>query len=252
MKARQWLYGRNAVYEALLAQRRTAYQLLIAETAQRKGRLGDIFHLAQQRRLFIEKTSKTTLNQIHPEHQGVALQVDPYPYAEITELLLHATQKKAEPFLLILDILQNPQNMGTLIRTAEGVGIHGIILPLRETVEITPAVVNASSGASEHLLIARSNLAQAIEMLKQRGVWVIGLEDTPEALPLDQCSSSMKGALALVVGGEASGIRPLVRKSCDLLVRIPMKGKIHSYNAAVAGSIALYFAAQARGEFSSA
>jgi len=110
-------------------------------------------------------------------------------------------------------------------------------------------VVNASAGASEHLRIARANLSQAIETLKQQNIWVIGLEDTPEAQPLEKLKIS--AALALVVGGEGSGMRPLVRRSCDLLVRLPMKGKIHSYNAAVAGSIAIFYAALARGEFTS-
>ncbi len=245
----EWLYGRNAVYEALIARRRPAYRLIISETAQPKGRLADILRVAKQTDLPIEKVSKGALNQIHPAHQGVALQVDPYPYQQIEDLLLYAAEKKRAPFILILDILQDPQNVGALLRTAEGVGVHGIILPLRESVEITPAVVNASAGASEHLLIARSNLAQAIEILKQRGIWVVGLEDTPAAQPIDQIS--LKGAIALVVGGEGSGIRPLVRRSCDLLARLPMKGKIHSYNAAVAGSIALFLAALARREFDS-
>lgn len=250
MANREWLYGRNAVYEALIAQRRSAYRLLVSETAQPKGRLADILRLAKQRNLPVEKVSKGSLNSVHPSHQGVALQVAPYPYQQIEDILVYAAQRNLAPFILILDILQDPQNVGALLRTAEGVGVQGVILPLRETVEITPAVVNASAGASEHLLIARSNLAQAIETIKQRGIWVIGLEDTPEAQPIERVS--LKGALAVVVGGEGSGIRPLVRRACDALVRLPMKGKIHSYNAAVAGSIALFWAAMARGEFASA
>ncbi|PWH16946.1 MAG: 23S rRNA (guanosine(2251)-2'-O)-methyltransferase RlmB [Anaerolineae bacterium] len=249
MSSREWLYGRNAVYEALAAKRRVAYRLLVAETAQPKGRLADLLHLAHQRELSIERVSKATLASIHPSHQGVALQVDSYPYADLEDILIGAAERSSPPFLLILDVLQDPQNVGSLLRTAEGVGIHGVLLPFRESVAITPAVVNASAGASEHLRIARSNLAQAIQELKQRNVWVVGLEDTPEAQPIEKLA--FKGGLALVVGGEGSGMRPLVRRSCDLLVRLPMKGKIHSYNAAVAGSIALFFAALARGEFSS-
>ncbi|MCS6908026.1 MAG: 23S rRNA (guanosine(2251)-2'-O)-methyltransferase RlmB [Anaerolineales bacterium] len=248
MTPREWLYGRNAVCEALLAQKRTAYRLLIAETAQPKGRLGTILHLASQREIPTEKVPKSVLAQVHPSHQGVALQVDPYPYTDLEEILIYTARTASPPFLLILDTLQDPQNLGAVIRTAEGVGVHGVILPLREAVGVTPAVVNASAGATEHLRIARSNLAQAIESLKRRNIWVIGLEDTPEAQPLGRIP--LEGALALVVGGEGSGIRPLVRRACDVLARLPMKGKIHSYNAAVAGSIALYLAALARGEFS--
>lgn len=249
MARHEWLYGRNAVYEALVAQRRAVYRLLISQTAQHKGRLAEILHLSQQRKIPIEKVSKTALASIHPSHQGVALQVGSYPYVDLEELLIYAAEQASPPFLLILDVLQDPQNVGSLLRTAEGVGIHGVLLPYRESVEITPAVVNASAGASEHLRIARANLSQAIETLKQQNIWVIGLEDTPEAQPLEKLKIS--AALALVVGGEGSGMRPLVRRSCDLLVRLPMKGKIHSYNAAVAGSIAIFYAALARGEFTS-
>ncbi len=245
---REWLYGRNAVYETLAAGRRNVYRLLVSETAQPKGRIAEILKLARKRQLSIEKVTKTTLNPIHPSHQGVALEVSSYPYSDLQDILIYSAEQNSPPFILILDILQDPQNVGTLIRTAEGVGVHGALLPLREAVEITPAVVNASAGATEHLLIARSNLAQAIDLLKQRGIWVVGLEDTPEAQPFD--ALTLTGALAIVIGGEGSGIRPLVRRSCDLLARLPMKGKIHSYNAAVAGSIALYLAATARGEFS--
>ncbi|MCX8062628.1 MAG: 23S rRNA (guanosine(2251)-2'-O)-methyltransferase RlmB [Anaerolineales bacterium] len=250
MASREWLYGRNAVYEALVAKRRAVYRLLVSETAQIKGRLAEILHLAHQRNIPLDRVSKGALNSIHPSHQGVALQVEPYPYMHLEDILIRSAERKATPFLLLLDVLQDPQNVGALLRTAEGVGVHGVILPLRETVEITPAVVNASAGASEHLLIARSNLAQAIEILKQREIWIVGLEDTPEAQSIEQVS--LKGALGIVVGGEGSGIRPLVRRTCDVLIRLPMKGKIHSYNAAVAGSIVLFWAAVARGEFSTA
>ncbi len=249
MARHEWLYGRNAVYETLVARRRAAYRLLISETAQPKGRLAEILRLGERRLIPIEKVSKATLASIHPSHQGVALEVEQYPYVALEDILLYAAEQASHPFLLILDVLQDPQNVGSLLRTAEGVGVHGVLLPYRESVEVTPAVVNASAGASEHLRIARLNLAQAIQVLKQRNIWVIGLEDTPEAQPLEKLNIS--AALALVVGGEGSGIRPLVRRSCDLLVRLPMKGKIHSYNAAVAGSIALFYVALARNEFAS-
>jgi 23S rRNA (guanosine2251-2'-O)-methyltransferase len=147
--------------------------------------------------------------------------------------------------MLILDVLQDPQNLGTLMRTAEEVGIHGVLLPFRHTATVTPAVVNSSSGATEHLLIVQVNLAQAIEQLKEENIWVIGLEAGLEAQPLTKVR--LDGPLALVIGGEGSGMRTLVRKSCDALVRLPMRGKVGSLNAAVAGSVALYFAWQSRG-----
>jgi 23S rRNA (guanosine2251-2'-O)-methyltransferase len=135
--------------------------------------------------------------------------------------------------------------LGTLLRTAEIVGVHGVLLPLRHTVTVTPAVVHASSGASEHLLIAQSNLSQALETLKREDVWVVGLEGSSQALLPDQVR--LDGPLALVVGSEGEGMRSLVRASCDLLMRLPMRGQIESLNAAVAGSVALYLAWQARG-----
>ena len=147
--------------------------------------------------------------------------------------------------MLILDVLQDPQNLGTLLRTAEAVGVHGVLLPFRHTATVTPAVVNSSSGATEHLLIVQVNLAQAIQQLKEENIWVIGLDAGPEAQPLNQVS--LDGPLALVIGGEGSGMRTLVRKSCDGLMRLPMRGKVESLNAAVAGSVALYFAWQQRG-----
>jgi 23S rRNA (guanosine2251-2'-O)-methyltransferase len=131
-----------------------------------------------------------------------------------------------------------------LLRSGEIVGIHGVLLPFRHAAGVTPAVANASSGASEHLLIAQANLAQAIEQLKEAGVWVVGLEGSPDAQPIE--TVNLAGPLALVVGGEGEGMRQLVAKSCDLRVRLPMQGKIDSYNAAVAGSIALYLAWQSR------
>jgi 23S rRNA (guanosine2251-2'-O)-methyltransferase len=159
--------------------------------------------------------------------------------------MLHLAEERDEsPLLLILDTLQDPQNLGTLLRTGEIVGAHGVLLPYRRTATVTPAVVNASSGASEHMLVAQVNLAQAITELKDHGIWVIGLESDPNAQPLEEVDLS--GPLALVVGSEGQGMRALVRKSCDQLIRLPMRGQVKSLNAAVAGSVALYLAWGAR------
>ena len=146
--------------------------------------------------------------------------------------------------MLILDSLNDPQNFGTLLRTAEAVGAHGIILPLAHTVEVTPAVVNASSGASEHLRIARWNLSQAIDMLKDAELWIVGLDQA--GVEIEAGDRHLRGALGLVVGSEGEGIRPLVKSKCDILLKLPMQGQVESLNAAVAGSIALYLARLAR------
>ncbi len=172
------------------------------------------------------------------------MQVSSYPYRGLTEILELAIQRQESPFVLLLDTLQDPQNLGTLLRTAEAVGVHGVVIPLARTAQVTPAVVNASSGASEHLLIAQSNLSQTITILKTEGLWIVGLEGSPKASNPSQIR--LDGPLGLVVGSEGQGMRQLVRKSCDLLLQLPMHGKIESLNAAVAGSIALYLALQAR------
>ncbi len=187
---------------------------------------------------------RARLDKINPGHQGVVLEASGYPYGALPDLLEIARQSTSPPLFLILDTLQDPQNLGTLLRTAEAVGVGGVLLPFKQTVTVTPAVVNASSGASEHLLIAQANLAQAINALQEAEVWVVGLDSGEDAQPPEQVH--LDGSLALVVGGEGGGMRPLVRKSCDQLLRLPMRGKVESLNAAVAGSIALYLAWQGR------
>jgi 23S rRNA (guanosine2251-2'-O)-methyltransferase len=240
----EFIYSRNAVYETLRANRRQAISLLLAEGAQDKGKLNDILTLAYQRKIKVEKAPRARLDRIHENHQGVALEVSGYPYSDILDILEYARQKNEPPFVLILDSLNDPQNFGTLLRTAEAVGAHGILLPLAHTVEVTPAVVNASSGASEHLRIARWNLSQAIDMLKDAELWIVGLDQA--GVEVEAGSRHLQGALGLVVGSEGEGIRPLVKSKCDILLKLPMQGQVESLNAAVAGSISLYLARLAR------
>lgn len=241
----EWLYGRNAVYEALRAERRSFSQLKLASGSQASGRLAEILEIAELKKLKIESVPRHDLDTFGEGHQGVALRAGDYPYSDLGAMLALARQRDEPPFLLLLDALQDPQNLGTLFRTAEAVGVHGVILPPRRTATVTPAVVNASSGACEHLLVGQQNLAQAIRTLKDENVWVVGLEGSPEAQPPEKVR--LDGALALVVGSEGEGMRRLVRDSCDLLLRLPMRGQVASLNAAVAGSIALYMAWRARG-----
>ena len=241
---KEWLYGRNAVYEALRARRRQPFRLRLAQGVEEKGRLAEIIKLGAERRLPLERVPRTSLDQLSGGHQGVALEVSPYIYSDLSLILKTASRLDEAPFILVLDALQDPQNLGSLLRTAEAVGGQGVLLPLRQTATVTPAVVNASSGASEHLYVAQVNLAQAIDALKSAGVWVIGLDAGVGAQPPERVR--LDGPLALVVGSEGSGMRELVRKSCDVLLRLPMRGQVASLNAAAAGSIALYLAIQAR------
>jgi 23S rRNA (guanosine2251-2'-O)-methyltransferase len=241
---REWITGRNPVYECLRARRRQFYRLLMAQGVQEKGRLVDILDLAGRQEVKIERVPRGQIDRIAENHQGIALEASDYPYSGLADILELAEARSQPSFVLILDTLQDPQNLGTLLRTAEAVGVDGILLPLRRTATVTPAVVTSSSGASEHLLIAQVNLAQGIDQLKEADVWVVGLESGPEAEHPDKVR--LDGSLALVVGSEGEGMRPLVRESCDVLLRLPMRGRVASLNAATAGSIALYLAWQAR------
>lgn len=241
---REWIYGRNPVYETLQAQRRQFFRLHIAQGVQPKGRLEEILQLTRQCKIPVESVPRQQLDRLADGHQGVALEVSGYPYSTIHDILDRAAALGEAPFILIMDTLQDPQNLGTLLRTAEITGIHGVLLPLARTATITPAVVNASSGASEHLYVAQANLAQSIAQLKELDIWVIGLDSGLEAQVLSKVR--LDGRLALVVGSEGQGMRGLVRDSCDTLLRLPMRGRIESLNAAIAGSVALYLAWQAR------
>lgn len=241
------LYGRHAVHEALRAGRRRFYSLNIAQGVRRVGLIEEICQLAQRAGCHLQQVDRLQFDRLlrAVNHQGVALEVSPYRYVTADRLIELARQRGEPPLLLLLDHLEDPQNLGTLLRTAEAMGVHGVIIPERRAVGVTPAVVNASAGAVEHLLVARvTNLARAQDWLKQQGVWVVGLENRAEAQELAQ--SGLGGPLALVVGSEGKGLSRLVREKCDWLVRIPTVGQISSLNAAVAGSVALVAARQAR------
>jgi 23S rRNA (guanosine2251-2'-O)-methyltransferase len=241
---KEWIAGRNPVYEVLRAGRRHIFQLLIIEGSSNKRRIAEILSLASNLGIKPRRISRPHLDSIVKNSHGIALEVSGYPYSTLSDILNQAEIRHEPQFILILDALQDPQNLGTLLRTAEACGIHGVILPLRRSASVTPAVVQSSSGASEHLLIAAANLSQAIVTLKNVGVWVAGLVHSPEAAPINE--ARLDGPLAIVVGSEGEGIRELVRRSCDFLFTLPMEGKIESLNASVAGSIVLYLAKQQR------
>jgi 23S rRNA (guanosine2251-2'-O)-methyltransferase len=230
------LYGRNAVREALRAGRRRFIKLLIHEGAAESERLTEIVALARQRSVTVETTSRDVLDgRVAGHHQGVVLETSPYPYAtgdDLTELA------EDQSILLALDGISDPQNLGTLLRTAEATGVRLVVIPADRAAHVTPAVVNASAGAVEHLHVSQEvNLARWIDRAKGAGFWVVGM-DSEDAEPL--FDTSMRPPVVLVVGSEGYGIRRLVRERCDIIVSLPMAGRIESLNAAVAGSIALY------------
>lgn len=247
------LYGRHAVIEALRAGRRRFYRLWI-ETKQatdappRSGPLGDIVAQAEAAGIPVRTVRGGMFDKMRDERtnaQGVALEAGDYPYVDVESCLARARQAGEPPLLLILDHLQDPQNLGTLIRTAEAMGVHGILIPERRAARVTPAVSNASAGAVEHLAVAQVvNINRIIDDLKKRNVWVAGLDGASETPELAR--ARLDGALAVVVGSEGEGLSRLTREKCDFLVRLPMLGSIESLNASVAGSIVLYAARQAR------
>lgn len=235
---REMLYGRQTVLEALRAQRRQFFRLLVADTIQETNIVREILTLAESLQIPVERVPRQHLSRLAPEHhQGTVLEAGEYPYIEVFELLESAFQ--GTPLVVLADLIQDPQNLGNLLRTADAVGAHGVIIQRRRAASVTPAVVHASAGAAEHVYVAQvTNLADAITMLKRQGIWTIGLEAVKGARLYTE--TDLKVPLGLVVGSEGRGLRHLVRERCDLLVRIPMSGHVTSLNAAVAGAVVLY------------
>lgn len=276
----EWIYGRHAVEEALRASRRKVMRLLLAETpapgsappvkdergqtgkpvrssrsserperpqrgSERGGRpdrFEDLVALARERRAQVERVPASRLEaitRVGHHHQGVAAEVSAFPYISLADTVKLCREAGNEALVLILDALQDPQNFGTLLRSAEAVGVTAIVMLDRRQVEVTPAVSNASSGAVEHLNIClANNLVRAIDDLKEVGLWVYALQAERDATMYT--SADLRGPLGLVVGSEGKGVGHLVRQHCDVALEIPMRGKIESLNAAVAGSVVLY------------
>lgn len=235
------IYGRQAVRETLRAGRRKIYQLFQARGLPDHPLLAESLALAQRAGAVIEMVERERLDGwLHgANHQGLALAVGPYPYAGLDDALALARNRRQDAFFLLLDRVQDPQNLGTLLRTAEACGVHGIVLPRHRAAEVTPAVVNASAGAVEHLLVCQeTNLVETMKRLKQAGLWIAGLEAGPRSQSYTR--PDLSGPLAVVVGSEGSGLGRLVAETCDWLLELPMMGRIESLNAAVAGSILLY------------
>ncbi len=242
----QVLYGRHAVRESLRAGRRKPHKLILAEDVRKTDIVGQIVFLAEQAGVPVNRTERRNLARLgNINHQGVALETSKYPYSALDDILAVAQSRQEARLFLLLDLLQDPQNVGSLLRTAEAVGVHGVVIQRRRAVGITPAVVHASAGAVEHLLVAQvTNLVDAIGRLKAHGVWVTGLEATSDAQWYGQ--ADLTGPLAVVVGSEGDGLRRLVRERCDFLLRLPMLGRVTSLNASVAGSVVLYEALRQR------
>jgi 23S rRNA (guanosine2251-2'-O)-methyltransferase len=235
--------GRRPVEEAFAAGR-PAIRLLVVP--QRREPLEKLVLHATRLRIPIVELEGGSLTSLagFDGHQGVALVVEPRVFATLGEILARATERGEPPFVLVLDSLEDPQNVGTLLRSAEAAGVHGVIFPTRRQAPLTPAAIKASAGAVEHLLLAPvDDLAGALVDLHGRGLRVAGSEADA---PLTARQADLRGPLALVIGSEGQGLGPAIRKRCDLLMRIPMRGAVGSLNAAVAGSILLFEAVAQR------
>ena len=232
--------------EEAFAARREAKRLLVVP--QRREALERLVLHATNLRIPVVEVEGGTLTALtgFDGHQGVAIVVPPRGFASLDDILARAIERAEPPFVLALDSLEDPQNFGTLLRSAEAAGVHGVIFPTRRQAPLSPAAVKASAGAVEHLLLCPvDDLAGALADLHARGLRVAGAE---AGAPLTAREADLRGPLAIVVGSEGQGLGPAVRKRCDLLIRIPLRGAIDSLNAAVAGSILLFEAVAQRDE----
>jgi 23S rRNA (guanosine2251-2'-O)-methyltransferase len=229
------LYGRNAVRESLRAERREAYILYIAEGVRDDERIEEIMELARKQEVLLERVPRMLLDDLSKggNHQGVALDTSAFPYVDLEDIL------ETEGTVVVMDHLSDPQNFGTLMRAADASGVAGIVLPQDRSVSVTPAVVNSSSGAIEHMTVALTpNLARALDKLEASGRWIVGLDEDEKANSLFE--ADIPTPVALVLGAEGSGLAPIVRKRCQMVISIPMLGHVDSLNAATAGAIVLY------------
>ena len=231
------IMGRNTVLEALRSNR-DIHKIWIAEGAT-KGQIQQVIAVAKENKVMIQTAPKKKLDQmVEGNHQGVIAQVAAYQYAEIDDMFKLAESRKEDPFILLLDELEDPHNLGSILRTADASGVHGVIIPKRRAVGLTATVAKSSTGAIEHIPVARvTNLSRTIEELKERGVWIAGTDAKGS-----QDYRLMDGTLPLgiVIGSEGKGISRVIKEKCDFLYHLPMVGHVTSLNASVAASLLMY------------
>ncbi|MDX8291972.1 23S rRNA (guanosine(2251)-2'-O)-methyltransferase RlmB [Metabacillus indicus] len=235
--AEEYIIGRNTVIEALKSTR-NVYKIWMAENSV-KGQAQQIAQLAKEKGITIQTVPKKKIDQMaEGNHQGVVAQVAAYEYAEVDDILKAAADKGEAPFILILDEIEDPHNLGSIMRTADATGAHGIIIPKRRAVGLTTTVAKLSTGAIEYIPVARvTNLARTIEELKERGVWIVGTDAEGSD---DYRSMDGKMPLGLVIGSEGKGMGRLIKEKCDFLVNLPMAGRVTSLNASVAAGLLMY------------
>lgn len=232
-----YIMGKSPVLEALKSER-DINKILIAEGSQR-GQMGQITNLAKELNVLVQFVPKKKLDDmVEGNHQGVVAQVAAYQYAELDDLFALAEKRNEAPFFLLLDEIEDPHNLGSIMRTADATGAHGIIIPKRRAVGLTATVAKTSTGAIEHIPVVRvTNMARTIEELKERGVWIAGT-DAGGKQDYRQFDGTMP--LGLVIGSEGKGMGRLIREKCDFLIQLPMTGHVTSLNASVAAAILMY------------
>lgn len=232
-----YIIGKNPVIEALKSDR-DVNKVLIAEGSQ-KGQMQQVIGLAKERNVMVQFVPKKKIDGlVEGNHQGVIAQVAAYQYAEIDDLFAAAEKQNEHPFFILLDEIEDPHNLGSVMRTADAVGAHGIIIPKRRAVGLTSTVAKASTGAIEYIPVVRvNNMAQTIDKLKERGVWIAGT-DAKGKEDYREFDGTMP--LGLVIGSEGKGMGRLIRDKCDFLISLPMKGKVTSLNASVAAALLMY------------
>lgn len=242
MEDQEWIAGKHSLLEALRAGR-TINKIWVAEGAQ-KHLTQPIVTEAKNRGIIVQFVDKRKLDQMAPglQHQGVVAQAAPYAYVEVEDLLARAAERGEAPFLLVLDEIEDPHNLGSILRTAECTGVHGVIIPKRRSAAVTTTVSKTSAGAVEYVPVARvTNLVQTMEQLKEGGVWVVGTDvAAKDEIYSGSSGNIFTGPVAIVIGNENKGMGRLVRETCDVLLKLPMNGQLNSLNASVAAGVVMY------------
>ena len=235
--------GRNAVLELLKSDK--DINKIFVERGERHGSINEIIAKAKEAKIVLVEVDKSKLDELTTEnHQGVVAIVPPFNYYEVEDILEDAKAKKEDPFIIILDGIEDPHNLGSIIRTAETAGVHGIIIPKRRTASVNSTVVKVSTGATSYVKIARvNNLNETIRKLKDAGLWIVGTDGDAETVYYNQ---DLKGPIAIIIGSEGFGMSKLVKENADILINIPMKGEITSLNASVSAGIVIYEALRQR------
>lgn len=245
MEESNYIEGRNPVLEALKSDREIE-KIMIAK-GTKEGSINKIVGVARDKKIMIQTVDRSKLDSISStkSHQGVIAIAASYTYKTVEDILALAKSREEDPFIIILDEIEDPHNLGAIIRTAECAGAHGIIIPKRRAAGVTPTVLKTSAGAAEYVPVVKvTNISATIELLKKENIWIYGADMDGDSYYYEK---DMTGAIGLVVGSEGGGMNRVVKEKCDFLVKIPMKGKVSSLNASVAASILTYDVLRQRG-----